>query len=227
MILEFDGVEVTDGVRIVDQRKRLLLRHDPYYGHSGRARQRLAYNAEGDKDHLVHDRPAILRAILNGYALPFRGEHGVVHWARVLENGMRLAEATGADAKVVALFALFHDSRRVNEGHDPGHGLRGARFAQTLRGSLVHLDDAQFELLFEACRLHTSGLIEGDVTLQACWDADRLDLGRVGITPRPHRLCSDAAQDLLPWAHGRAVTEFEPAEHFTARGVGDGGTGAA
>ena len=35
------------------------------------------------------------------------------------------------------------------------HGLRGGEFARTLRGELLHLDDDLFELLFEACRLHT------------------------------------------------------------------------
>jgi uncharacterized protein len=103
----------------------------------------------------------------------------------VLENGLRIAEANGADTEVVTLFALFHDSRRVNDFHDPGHGLRGARLAESLRGSLVHLDNRRFRLLYEACRLHTDGLTEGDPTVLACWDADRLDLGRVGTTPSP------------------------------------------
>jgi hypothetical protein len=51
--------------------------------------------------------------ILRGYALPVRGDHGAVHWARVLENGLRVADAIGADREVVALFALFHDSRHA------------------------------------------------------------------------------------------------------------------
>lgn len=158
----------------------------------------------------MHDRAAILREILCGYTLPVRGDHGVVHWARVLENGLRVAEATGADTEVVALFAMFHDSRRVSEFRDDGHGLRGGQFARSLRGSLVHLDDDRFELLFEACRLHTDGHTTGDLTVQACWDADRLDLGRVGIKPEPHRLCTDAARQLLSWAHSRAESDFEP-----------------
>lgn len=35
-------------------------------------------------------------------------------------------------------------------------------------GSLIHLDEARFELLFEACRLHTDGYTTGDPTLLAC-----------------------------------------------------------
>lgn len=167
----------------------------------------------------MHDLPAILKVILDGYALRVRGPHGVVHWARVLENGLRIAEATRAEREVVTLFALFHDARRIDEFDDPGHGLRGAELARSLRSSLVHLDDANFELLYEACRLHTDGLTEGDRTLLTCWDADRLDLGRVGILPQPHRLGTRAGRNLLAWAHVRADAEYVPTEVLAAWGL--------
>jgi len=105
---------------------------------------------------------------------------------RVLENGLRIAEANGAIGRSSRLFALFHDSRRVNEDQDDGHGLRGGEFARSLRGKLVHLDDDRFDLLFEACRLHTEGLtVRRPDAVGRVGDADRLDLGRVGITPSP------------------------------------------
>jgi len=159
---------------------------------------------------VTHHYALILQEILRGYALPLDGAHGVVHWARVIENGLRVAESNGADADVVSLFALFHDSRRVNQHRDDGHGQRGGELARSLRGTMVHLDDARFDLLYEACLLHTDGHTTGDPTLLACWDADRLDLGRVGITPRPDRLCTDAARILLPWADARATSAYIP-----------------
>lgn len=167
----------------------------------------------------MHNLPAIMSAILEGYVLPVHGYHGIVHWARVFENGLRIAQTTGADPEVVTLFALFHDSRRVNEDQDDDHGLRGGEFARSLRGNLVHLEDDRFELLFEACRLHTDGLTTGDRTLLACWDADRLDIGRVGITPDPRRLCTDAGRKLLRWANVRAVEWHEPVEVLASWGV--------
>ena len=167
----------------------------------------------------VHDFPAIMMAILDGYVLPVNGDHGVVHWARVLENGLRIAQTNGADREVVTLFAMFHDSRRVNEDRDDGHGLRGGEFARSLRGKLVHLDDDRFELLFEACRLHTEGHTTGDRTMLACWDADRLDLGRVGITPEPLRLCTEVGRNLLKWAHVRAVEWHVPVEVLASWGI--------
>ena len=173
----------------------------------------------GNSARLLHDHALILQEILRDYALPWRGDHGVVHWARVLENGLRVAEANGGDAEVVRLFALFHDSRRVNEDVDHGHGMRGGDLARAWRGSLVHLDDARFALLYDACALHTDGHTTGDPTLLACWDADRLDLGRVGIVPKPNLLCTDMARELLPWAHARAVAAHAPTEVLLSWGM--------
>lgn len=169
----------------------------------------------------MHNYPAIVQAIFTDYALPVLGDHGVIHWARVQENGLKIAELNGADTEVVKLFALFHDSRRVNEYYDQDHGLRGGDFVRSLRGSLVHLNDQQFELLYEACRLHTDGHTDGEVTLQACWDADRLDLGRVGITPVPERLCTDAGRKLLRWANQRAIRNYQPMEVMAVWGLKD------
>ena len=155
----------------------------------------------------------IMRAILSGYALPARGTHGVDHWARVRENGERIAEQTGADLEIVQLFSIFHDCRRVNENRDPEHGRRGAEFAATLQGSLIQLEPSRFDLLHYACTHHTGGMTEADPTVQACWDADRLDLGRVWITPEPGKLCTEAARDpkLIAWATKRAKSNYRPA----------------
>jgi uncharacterized protein len=155
----------------------------------------------------------IVEEILKGYPLSPRGCHGAVHWARVLENGLKLAESTGANVAVVRLFAVFHDSRRENDGWDDDHGRRGADFAATLRGRLFDLSDADFEVLYRACEWHTHGRTDPDVTVQTCWDSDRLDLGRVGIVPNPRYLCTPAAKSpaVIDWAHQRSVGGYEPA----------------
>jgi len=154
----------------------------------------------------------LIKAIRREYPLGWWSIHGVAHWARVLENGMRLSVLTGARLQVVRLFAVFHDSKRVNDDHDPNHGRRGAAFAAKLRGTLFQMSDEDFELLRIACAEHTGGKTLADVTIQTCWDADRLDLGRVGIRPEPQRLCTGAAKDpaIISWAYQRSVTQFEP-----------------
>jgi uncharacterized protein len=147
-----------------------------------------------------------MQVIEQGYALHLDGIHGAAHWARVRDNGLRLAEQTGANPDIVELFAYLHDSKRLNDGHDPQHGLRAARFAASLQGSLLSLSDIDLELLRFACEFHTDGLTEADVTVQTCWDADRLDLGRIGIRPDPCRLCTCAAREpaTIEWALARS-----------------------
>lgn len=158
------------------------------------------------------DLKLVLDAVLKDYILPISGLHGIAHWARVLENGRRLAAANGADLVVVSLFAVLHDSRRVNEGHDPDHGSRAAKFARKLRGREFELEDSLFNTLTIACAGHTHELTHPDLTVQTCWDSDRLDLGRVGITPHPARLCTDVGRlpETIRWADGRAQFDVVP-----------------
>lgn len=161
---------------------------------------------------MPQDLRPVVQVILEGYTLPLEGFHGVTHWARVLENGLRLCEETGADPEVVRLFAVFHDARRFNESFDPGHGQRGAELAKALRGKVFELTDSQFALLETACIDHTDELTHPDATIATCWDADRLDLGRVGMTPDPKLLCTAAGRrpEIIRQAHGRAVFRTVP-----------------
>jgi uncharacterized protein len=149
----------------------------------------------------------LIAIIRSRYAGNWDGIHGMPHWLRVRENGLRLAGETGAHRRVVEVFALLHDSQRVNDGRDPEHGPRAAAFAESLGGDGLGLDSAALVLLAEACRGHSYGLMTGDITVLTCWDADRLDLGRVGIRPAAHRLCTDAARDpaMIEWAYRRST----------------------
>lgn len=155
---------------------------------------------------------ALIHRIVHGYELPLDGVHGLGHWARVLENGLRLAERTGANERVVSLFAVFHDARRRDEGTDTGHGARGARLARELRAEYLELTDGEFGLLETACVDHTDGTVEGDITVQTSWDADRLDLWRVYIVPHKKYLCTSAARgdEIQEWARQRSVTNYTP-----------------
>jgi uncharacterized protein len=163
----------------------------------------------------------ILHAVLEEYVLPWDGDHGIAHWARVLENGLRLAGETGANVEVVRLFAVLHDSRRVSEAADPDHGPRAAEFARTLRGRLFDLADHDFRRLDRACAGHTHERTHPDVTIRTCWDADRLDLGRVGIMPHPSRLCTQVARrpGTIRWADDRASFGVVPGFVKTEWGI--------
>lgn len=140
------------------------------------------------------------------FRLDWQGIHGSPHWMRVRENGLRLSKQTGADERVIELFAFLHDSCRESDGGDPEHGKRAAALARELRGDLFELDDDALELLCEACTNHSRGRTHAPITVATCWDADRLDLGRVGIRPQRQYLCTEAAQDkkTIAWAYERS-----------------------
>lgn len=146
------------------------------------------------------DRPGDFDSLWNVVTGQFQGgrhsDHGPDHWKRVEKNGLLLAADSGADLVVVRLFALFHDSRRENEFTDPDHGRRGAAYARELHGTHFQISEAQLELLEFACTWHTETKHHPDPTIGTCWDADRLDLGRVGIVPDPKYMNTDLGRQL-------------------------------
>lgn len=150
--------------------------------------------------------PELLKTLREDYWLDWDGIHGYPHWVRVRENGLRLAELTGANPVVVELFAFLHDICRRNDDADPGHGQRAAEYAAELPYVRSVLSRAELSLLTHACAFHTSGRTQADIIVQVCWDADRLDLGRIGIRPDPQRLCTDAARqpEIIEWAYQRS-----------------------
>ena len=76
--------------------------------------------------------------------------HGTSHWMRVRDNAMYLASETNGDAQVAEYFSVLHDCMRENEGDDPEHGPRAAKYAEEHRG-LIDLTNRQFLLLQRAC----------------------------------------------------------------------------
>ena len=128
------------------------------------------------------------------YQLSHNGAHGIEHWFRVLMNGRLIAAQTDADIEVIEHFALLHDVKRRDESRDIHHGGRAAEFTKTLIGDWIHLDHSQ---TLKQCtiRFHSMGRLSRDVTIQTCWDADRLDLGRIDEKPDPSFLGTRIARD--------------------------------
>jgi hypothetical protein len=56
--------------------------------------------------------------------------------------------------------------------------------------------------LFVACRDHNGGPPTSDPTLGVCWDADRINIWRVGITPREEFLSTKPGRALVEEARG-------------------------
>lgn len=132
----------------------------------------------------------IWQTVANQFELSSRSIHGPKHWRTVQANGLYIAQTNEADEAVVKLFAVFHDSRRESDGHDPQHGQRGAELAIAMHGHLFEIEPHQLELLVVACELHHQGAMSDDATIGTCFDADRLDLVRVNVMPKPELMCT-------------------------------------
>ena len=122
--------------------------------------------------------------------------HGLYHWDRVYANGQQLITEQ-VNSLVLGLFAYFHDSCRENDGADLRHGERATILVDQVRDSLLYdVSDSDIHLLKEACRLHSVIQETGNPTIDACFDADRLDLGRVGIIPNPARMATEKGKQI-------------------------------
>lgn len=149
----------------------------------------------------------LLELIKDTFQLNWKGVHGVSHWARVRVNGLLIAKQNGANPKIIELFAFLHDVKREAEFNDPDHGERAAHFIAALSNKFLGLNEQEKQLLCHACEFHSKGLVEGDLTIRTCWDADRLDLGRGGVRPDTKKLCTDIGKqkDFFEAAYQRAI----------------------
>lgn len=139
-----------------------------------------------------YDRTGLIALIKSEFKLNWDGIHGANHWARVLHHGKNIGQIRKADLLVVELFGFLHDSCRLDDHRDPKHGERAAEFAHGIHGDFYQLKPKQLSELCHALRHHSGGDVSTNKTIQTCWDADRLDLGRVGIFPSPKYLSQEA-----------------------------------
>jgi hypothetical protein len=123
--------------------------------------------------------------------------HGLTHWRRVFENGLIIANETRANVDLVELFALFHDSCRLNDSKDPDHGRRAAEWVASMRSDFSNIPEDLFQYLLEALHDHTHVRHTDNIHIATCWDADRLDLGRVGTIPDPEYMNTEIGKKML------------------------------
>jgi len=141
----------------------------------------------------------LLEEIISQFKLSKESIHGPRHWKKVHENCLRLGiETEGCDIKVCNLFAILHDSKRVDEDEDPDHGKRACNYVVELyEQKKLDVSEEQLYKLKWACEFHNDGLTHNDPTIGVCWDADRLDLRRVGVLPDIDFLSTKAAKAIV------------------------------
>ncbi len=69
---------------------------------------------------------------------------------------------------------------------------------------VLELVPERLRLLCRACSGHANGHTSADPTVGVCWDADRLNLWRVGVAPSRRLLSTAAARsaEIYEWSRG-------------------------
>lgn len=163
---------------------------------------------------------AVIDFAQNGWTLDEM--HGLPHWQKVERNAIVLSLEvvdntvrfrTDVNLKVVRHFAYLHDKCRLDNGTDLEHGVRSAEMLPSIRNTILKdFTDEEFSLLEQACRYHTTKRRTGVPTIDVCFDADRLDLGRVGIVPNPKKMATPQgayyASSFWHWENSALFTEY-------------------
>ena len=145
--------------------------------------------------------------------------HGPAHWSRVRYFGAQLAAREGLPEEAracVEIFAWVHDLAREHDGGGNQHAIDGALYLdEVLPAVFPGLSAAQRETVRAAVRYHSDGMVAREAyqlgllagiegasdllirTIGCCWDADRLDLPRVGIWPSGDLMSTSCWQEVL------------------------------
>jgi uncharacterized protein len=156
------------------------------------------------------------------------GIHGIAHATRVLVWAEQIATWMNAgdrpvDVEVVRCAAVTHDVGRYDDGRDPEHGLRSARWVTEHRSALpVALDEHQLQALAYCCEWHVPP--DGQAPrwtneLECLKDADGLDRVRI-FDLDPRQLRTERALQLTGPAR-RLFEETRPSSHSRRAGDGD------
>lgn len=148
--------------------------------------------------------------------------HGPAHWVRVHRFGTMLANSLNLserEARCVEVFSFTHDLARIDDGGGNQHAIDGAIHAFKVMDAIFpDLDEAQQQLISAAIRYHSDGLRADEAyyrgfieinewsedvlinTVGCCFDADRLDLLRLGVEPHERYMSTGYWADVLSYA---------------------------
>lgn len=172
--------------------------------------------------------PAQIIAALRPYVRFDSALHGPAHWAHVHRFGAALADRLDLPPEgrvCVELFAWLHDLARKDDEAGAQHAVDGAAQIEAILPVIADpLTPAQIETIRVAVRHHSDGMVSGRAgeagvfahidwprdlvvaTVGCCWDADRLDLPRVGMTPSDRFMSTRVWKEIAPLSariHGR------------------------
>jgi uncharacterized protein len=138
--------------------------------------------------------------------------HGDAHWRAVALAGLWIADRTpGADRAFIVTFAKLHDAQRQSDGRDPDHGARAAQRFQEAPADGYKPRTRRTREMVHALANHTAGVRANTLNVGICWDADRLNLWRVGIVPDRSLLTTPVARTAHALSRGRMLCDAHAA----------------
>jgi len=123
------------------------------------------------------------------------GLHGVSHLRRVAILSGRFAVAVGEDVESAVVVGFLHDCARKKDGNDLEHAHDSAVLARKLiERFFPHLD---VDRICDAIEGHAEGEVTTEPLAACLWDADRLELKRIGRTIDIDLLSTEVARRLV------------------------------
>lgn len=120
--------------------------------------------------------------------------HGFSHLRRVAWTAGRLAVMSGANVESCIVAGFLHDCARTNDGDGSGHARDSAILADSiLKSHFPHLNRAE---ICECIAEHADGKTTSHLLTGCVWDADRLDLVRLGLNVNPELMSTQYARSM-------------------------------
>jgi uncharacterized protein len=144
----------------------------------------------------------VLEIVKKNFKLDLYDIHGTNHWERVFLNTQKLSKYYNIESEVFELFAILHDSQRLDNYADIEHGKRAKKFTEILiKEGIINLDINDQERLLFACENHTKPnkqhKLFKDLVIQICLDSDKMDIGRVGVMPNEKYFLTNYAKEII------------------------------
>lgn len=118
--------------------------------------------------------------------------HGIQHLRQVAYLSGRLAYLLNLDYKTAILAGYLHDCARNNDSDGNSHAHESAWLAK----KIIETNWSNIDIgkIFNAIYYHADGLNTDDPFIGCIWDADRLNLVRLGIIPKVELLSTEFAK---------------------------------
>lgn len=118
--------------------------------------------------------------------------HGVQHLRQVAFLAGRFAYSLNVDYKTAIIGGYLHDCARSDDGGGNSHAHESAFLAKRIIET--NWSSTDIDKIFYAIYYHADGLNTNDPFIGCIWDADRLNLVRLGLIPKVELLSTEFAK---------------------------------